>query len=240
MGALQTNDVDRGSRRRVDIIDVSLGGFRSFSCRMRTVGIRPERVIAIHQESSSGSCTLGVLAGRQRCDDQVGSGHRNAPNVDGRRARRNSFLAPILVASSRPKLRRICCFSKALSHRVQRSGKIVTSAPTRMSARGRSSIESGLRRDYENGGRRTARSRSRIDARRRKGSAGRAASLVSPGPLARPCPAGRHARAGRLFSGTIPFRGAARCETSEAIPHKDATTTRNGIVTLTGLEGARR
>ena len=49
MGALQTNDVDRGSRRRVDIIDVSLGGFRSFSCRMRTVGIRPERVIAIHK-----------------------------------------------------------------------------------------------------------------------------------------------------------------------------------------------
>src|ERR1700677_353877 len=37
--------------------------------------------------------------------------------------------------------------------------------------------------------RRTERDRSRIDARRRKGSAGRAASLVSPGPLARPCPA---------------------------------------------------
>ena len=195
MGALQTNDVDRGSRRRVDIIDVSLGGFRSFSCRMRTVGIRPEMVIAIHQESSSGSCTLGVLAGRQRCDDQVGSGHRNAPNVDGRRARRNSFLAPILVASSRPKLRRICCFSKALSHRVQRSGKIVTSAPTRMSARGRSSIESGLRRDYENGGRRTARSRSRIDARAaRVRPVSRFASLSRPAgaPLPRrpPCEGG--------------------------------------------------
>jgi hypothetical protein len=71
------------------------------------------------------------------------------------------------------------------------------------------------------------RDRSRMIVRRRKGSAGRAASLVSPGPLARPCPAGRHARVGRLFSGTIPFRGAARCETCEAIPHKDATTTRN-------------
>src|ERR1700722_7502424 len=35
--------------------------------------------------------------------------------------------------------------------------------------------------------------------RRRKGSVGGAASLVSPGPLARPCPAGRHARVGRLF-----------------------------------------
>jgi len=35
--------------------------------------------------------------------------------------------------------------------------------------------------------------------RRRKGSAGRAASLVSPGPLPRPCPAGRHARAGGSF-----------------------------------------
>ncbi len=35
--------------------------------------------------------------------------------------------------------------------------------------------------------------------RRRKGSAGRAASLVSPGPLARPCPAGRHARVGGSF-----------------------------------------
>jgi len=46
---------------------------------------------------------------------------------------------------------------------------------------------------------RVKRDRSRIDARRRKGSAGRAASLVSPGPLARPCPAGRHARVGRLF-----------------------------------------
>src|SRR6516165_10043172 len=43
------------------------------------------------------------------------------------------------------------------------------------------------------------RDRSRIDARRGKGSAGRAASLVSPGPLARPCPAGRHARVGWLF-----------------------------------------
>jgi hypothetical protein len=71
------------------------------------------------------------------------------------------------------------------------------------------------------------RDRSRIDARRGKGSAGRAASLVSPGPLARPCLAGRHARVGRLFSGTIPFRGAARCEISEAIPHKGATTIRN-------------
>ena len=79
---------------------------------------------------------------------------------------------------------------------------------------------------------RLERDRSRIDARRRKGSAGRAASLVSPGPLARPCPAGRHARVGRLFSGTIPFRGAARCETSEAIPHKDATTTRNSPTRL--------
>src|ERR1700677_913457 len=48
-------------------------------------------------------------------------------------------------------------------------------------------------------GSRTERDRSRIHARRRKGSAGRAASLVSPGPLARPCPAGRHARVGRLF-----------------------------------------
>jgi hypothetical protein len=48
--------------RWVDIIDVSVGGFGSFSCRTRTVGIHPERVIAIHQESSSGSCTLGVLA----------------------------------------------------------------------------------------------------------------------------------------------------------------------------------
>src|ERR1700722_12372720 len=43
------------------------------------------------------------------------------------------------------------------------------------------------------------RDRSRIDARCRKGSVGRAASLVSPGPLARPCPAGRDARVGRLF-----------------------------------------
>ena len=82
------------------------------------------------------------------------------------------------------------------------------------------------------------RDRSRMIVRRRKGSAGRAASLVSPGPLARPCPAGRHARVGRLFSGTIPFRGAARCETSEAIPHKDATTTRNS--TTGSLPRSRR
>ena len=53
-------------------------------------------------------------------------------------------------------------------------------------------------------GSRTERDRSRIDARRRKGSAGRAASLVSPGPLSRPCPAGRHARGGEAVSGTIP------------------------------------
>src|SRR5271165_2368992 len=42
-------------------------------------------------------------------------------------------------------------------------------------------------------------SRSRMMGRRRKGSAGRAASLVSPGPLPRPCPAGRHARVGGSF-----------------------------------------
>jgi hypothetical protein len=71
------------------------------------------------------------------------------------------------------------------------------------------------------------RDRSRMIVRRRKGSAGRAASLVSPGPLARPCPAGGPCEGGEAVSGTIPFRGAARCETCEAIPHKDATTTRN-------------
>ena len=32
--------------------------------------------------------------------------------------------------------------------------------------------------------------------------------------------------------GTNPFRGAARCGTSEAIPHKDATTTRNSLTRL--------
>ena len=43
------------------------------------------------------------------------------------------------------------------------------------------------------------------DARRRKGSPVRAATLGSHGPHARPCPDDRHARAG-AHSGTIPFR----------------------------------
>ena len=34
-------------------------------------------------------------------------------------------------------------------------------------------------------------------------------------------------RGGEAVSGTILFRGAARCETSKSTPHKDATTTRN-------------
>jgi hypothetical protein len=54
------------------------------------------------------------------------------------------------------------------------------------------------------------RDRSRMIVRRRKGSAGRAASLVSPGPLARPCPAGRHARVGRLFQEQFRSEEAAR------------------------------
>src|SRR5208282_902753 len=44
-----------------------------------------------------------------------------------------------------------------------------------------------------------------MGARRRKGSPGRAASLGSHGPHARPCPDDRHASAG-AHSGTIPFR----------------------------------
>jgi hypothetical protein len=142
MGAVQTNDVDRGSRRGVDTVDVSFGGLGTSSSHMRTVATRPERVIAIDQESSSGCCTLGVLAGHQRGDDQVGSGHRRARNADGRRARRNRFLAPMLVPSSRPKPPRVCCFSKALSYRVRRAAKIVSS-PTRTSARGRSQSSLG-------------------------------------------------------------------------------------------------
>ena len=52
---------------------------------------------------------------------------------------------------------------------------------------------------------RQKRHRSRIAARRRKDSPGRAASLGSHGPHARPCPDDRHARA-EAHSGTIPFR----------------------------------
>ena len=115
-----------------------------------------------------------------------------------RRAKRNSFLAPILVPSSRPKLPAHLLLLKSSVISGQRAAKIVSSAPTRMSARGRSQSSSELRRDYENGGRKR-RSRSRMIVRRCKGSAGRAASLVSPGPPARPCPAGRHARWGGCF-----------------------------------------
>ena len=71
-----------------------------------------------------------------------------------------------------------------------------------------------------------SRRRSHRIGRRGKGSAGRAASLVSPGPLSRPCPAARPASAG-AHSGTSPFRRMSRCETPIRPTRKDATTIRN-------------
>jgi hypothetical protein len=54
------------------------------------------------------------------------------------------------------------------------------------------------------------RDRSRMIVRRRKGSAGRAASLVSPGPLRALAPPEAHARAGGLFQEQFRSEEAAR------------------------------